>query len=111
MVNTDCGGSCAPNPNSDPDAGMDSLCVDPTCVDMVKNGDETDVDCGGTCATNDPLKRCASLKKCLYPKDCLSGVCRQGECKDPTCKDQSKNQGEAGTDCGGPCPIACPSLP
>lgn len=102
-TNSDCAGSCTANSNMQ--------CADPTCGDGVKNGDETDEDCGGTCATNDPLKKCADLKKCLYPKDCVSGVCRQGECKEPTCKDQAKNQGEAGVDCGGPCMNSCPSLP
>jgi hypothetical protein len=87
------------------------VCVDPTCNDGVKNGDETDVDCGGTCAANDPLKKCLNPMKCLYPKDCASGICKSGECIEPTCKDQAKNQGEEGVDCGGPCPIACPPLP
>jgi len=31
-------------------------------------------------------------------------------CSTPTCSDGIQNQGEAGIDCGGPCPTACPPI-
>ncbi len=42
----------------------------PTCDDMTKNQDETDVDCGGaTCG------KCMIGQVCSAPTDCLSGIC------------------------------------
>jgi hypothetical protein len=43
---------------------------------------------------------------CTGGGQCSSGVCTNGRCADPTCADTVRNQGEADTDCGGPCP-AC----
>lgn len=42
----------------------------PTCDDMTKNQDETDVDCGGaTCG------KCMIGQNCSQPTDCQSGIC------------------------------------
>ena len=85
------------------------LCRDPTCHDTLKNGSETDVDCGGACSGG-----CADGRVCKVPGDCASGRCQPvgvdlsgapvGLCV--SCSDGTKNGGETGTDCGGPCP-AC----
>lgn len=42
----------------------------PPCLDMVRNGDETDVDCGGSCPG-----KCAEGQFCLVSADCLSNNC------------------------------------
>ncbi len=72
-----------------------------TCIDTIKNQDETDRDCGGL-----KCNPCDLGKKCLFDYDCKSGFCDPLEyiCKEPTCNDNFKNQGEEGIDCGGPCP-------
>jgi hypothetical protein len=44
-----------------------------SCVDGVKNQDETDVDCGGaTCS------KCGNTKSCNQASDCSSGYCNSG---------------------------------
>ena len=111
----DCGGTsacprCAPGKlcmvDTDCDLKCDTatmMCVPPSCIDNVRNGDETATDCGGSCAT-----KCPKFSKCLVPGDCASGVCKVGQCQEPTCRDQTKNQDEAGTDCGGTICLRCP---
>lgn len=69
-----------------------------TCLDGIKNQDETDVDCGGSC----PL--CDDGKNCSVDSDCINGWCYNGTCKTSTCNDAIKGPGEGGIDCGGPCP-------
>jgi hypothetical protein len=78
-----CGASCV-NTSSDPNnCGMCGLvcmsqaCVSgicatppPSCVDGIKNGNETDVDCGG--AICGP---CPTGKRCNVGADCTSGAC------------------------------------
>lgn len=81
--------------------GMDRLCIPPTCSDIIKNGDETDVDCGGSC-----LARCGPLEKCLNDGDCVGGVCIAETCA-PTCSDQTTNGAETDVDCGGSDCAAC----
>jgi plastocyanin len=67
LVNGDCtSGFC--NPISD-------VCAAPTCTDMFKNGNETDVDCGGTCPND-----CAVGQSCMGPGDCVSGICTNNTC-------------------------------
>lgn len=52
-----------------------SCVANPTCVDAIKNGTETDVDCGGaTCP------KCGNGKSCLAGTDCTSGNCSGGVC-------------------------------
>lgn len=41
-----------------------------SCMDTIKNGQESDVDCGGSCAP------CATAKTCTKGMDCISGVCK-----------------------------------
>jgi len=51
-------------------------CAVPTCIDGIWNGMETDVDCGG--ATTCP--RCADLRRCTAPSDCMTAACTRGRC-------------------------------
>lgn len=48
--------------------------------------------------------------QCNQGTDCPSGVCQAHTCQAPTCTDGVRNQGELGTDCGGPCAAACPTV-
>ena len=108
----DCGGRCASG--AKPVRCVDTLgCVDPndcqsnvcsggkcqrpTCIDLMKNGDETDTDCGGSCPA------CPDTATCLVLRDCRSGVCDPTlkTCSVPTCIDTVKNGLETDTDCGG----------
>lgn len=85
------GGTCS--------AGICVSSGDPSCVDWVRNGNETDVDCGGLdCAP------CGDWHSCVKASDCYSHVCSfMGKCTPPTCDDKVQNGGETGVDCGGPC--------
>ncbi len=48
----------------------------PTCADVIKNQDETDLDCGGeTCP------KCADTKVCNISLDCTSDVCTSNICQ------------------------------
>jgi len=84
----DCGGSCAQRcavnqsctQNSDcllPDSGhcTNTKCVAYSCVDNIKNGNETDKDCGGSCAAD-----CAVGLGCGMDNDCASGACLSTAC-------------------------------
>jgi len=92
----DCGGSCALRcavnqgcaQNSDcvlPDSGHCTAgkCVAYSCVDNIKNGNETDKDCGGSCAAD-----CAVGFGCGVDADCASGSCLGTSCV--TCKPLTK---------------------
>jgi hypothetical protein len=68
----------------------------PTCMDMVKNGAETDVDCGGgSCG------KCADGKACAQNTDCTNGSCVNNVCASGNCNDMMKNGSETDVDCGG----------
>jgi hypothetical protein len=82
-TDVDCGGmDCAPCGNGKSclvaaDCQSPLLCTNnkcqamPTCMDGIKNQDETDVDCGGmTCA-----KKCDNGKMCMMNSDCASDLC------------------------------------
>lgn len=70
----------------------------PSCTDLIKNGDESDVDCGGTCPV-----ACAFGKKCAADTDCADGVpCATGLCT--TCTNSVLDGNETDVDCGGSCP-------
>ncbi len=80
-------------------------CLDPTSMDGVKNGTETDIDCGGTAPTNAPA--CQDAKACKVGADCKDLVCadlmdgKGLRCQAPTNTDGVKNGTETGVDCGG----------
>jgi hypothetical protein len=78
------------------------ICALPSCVDQVKNGDETDVDCGGSCPS-----RCNDYQGCSVAADCQSGKCDKQSCVAPSCSDNIKNGTETDIDCGGNCPAKC----
>ncbi len=50
----------------------EGACVAAACIDVIKDGDETDVDCGGSCP------KCDNTKTCLAATDCKSGFCDEG---------------------------------
>ena len=108
----DCGGgSCEPCPPGggctigqgarDCTSGvcLNGICQQPSCTDVVQNGDETDIDCGGSCST-----RCDPGEGCAVAADCQSGVCTSGTCAAPSCTDVVQNGDESDVDCGGTCP-------
>ncbi len=84
----DCGGSCGSTcdtgedcaSNNDCislvcDSGMTDTCLAATCMDMVQNGDESDVDCGGSCGAT-----CANGDACSADSDCMSMHCDSNLC-------------------------------
>jgi hypothetical protein len=77
-------------------------CIPATCVDGIKNGNETDKDCGGLCTP------CADNLMCGVAADCMSGVCDAAtmKCAVPTCMDMVHNGTETDKDCGGTCAMA-----
>lgn len=78
-----------------------------SCVDKLRNGDESDVDCGGSC------KGCQVGQHCEKNADCESDSCVNNACVETkqstagSCQDGVKNGEEADVDCGGVCPTAC----
>jgi hypothetical protein len=72
--------------------------AEPTCIDGLMNGQETDLDCGGSCGP------CAAGGGCLVSADCASQVCRAGKCAAAACDDGLRNGYETDLDCGGSCP-------
>ncbi|HVY49224.1 MAG TPA: hypothetical protein VHB21_25210, partial [Minicystis sp.] len=77
-------------------------CSAATCMDGVRNEDETDADCGGaTCP------RCVPGKVCAQGSDCDSGVCTNLVCQQPACDDTVQNGTESDVDCGGSCGATC----
>lgn len=80
------------------DCGGPSCSPCPTCDDALQNGDESDVDCGGTCGA-----RCDTDRRCRENADCSSLVC-ESVCQPSSCADKVRNGAETGVDCGGGCP-------
>ncbi|MEO8921035.1 MAG: hypothetical protein ABI488_26705 [Polyangiaceae bacterium] len=68
FVSSDCqSGTCDPTKH---------ICVGPpSCTDMIKNQDETDVDCGGSICGG-----CGVGKTCNVNGNCLSNSCQGGVC-------------------------------
>ncbi len=117
----DCGGMCGPcavgqdcTTNADCSSGncdpATKTCVAmATCMDGIKNQNETDIDCGGVCPD------CNVGQTCTMNSDCMSNTCNTGGTNTcvpagtPTCNDAAKNQDETDIDCGGavcgPCAI------
>jgi hypothetical protein len=95
-----------------------------SCVDQIKNNDETDIDCGGS-----SCPACYVGKSCSQDSDCDSGSCVNGLCFQhqgltfgreklkgcsrstgdftigSSCNDCNKNNNETDIDCGG---SSCP---
>jgi hypothetical protein len=72
-----------------------------TCLDHVRDGDESDVDCGGSCPT-----RCPVGGACASNNDCDSNVCNplKSTCAPARCGDKIHDGDESDIDCGG---LAC----
>ena len=87
------------------DAAAQDANVAPSCMDGLRDGNESDVDCGGACPS-----RCLNGAMCSTDLDCASSHCDDvGRCApmpDPRCDDGMQNGTETGVDCGGVCP-AC----
>ncbi|AKT43044.1 uncharacterized protein CMC5_072710 [Chondromyces crocatus] len=81
---------------------INNRCMNPTCSDGVKNGQETDIDCGGTCGACDPGAAC------LVGGDCKEQVCVNDVCLVASCNDGVKNGFETDIDCGNICGKKCP---
>ena len=47
-----------------------------SCLNTLKDGDETDVDCGGA-----QCPPCKASNKCRLGSDCISGICASGLCR------------------------------
>ncbi len=104
LVGADCeDGICAPGTGC---AGGGCSCEDATCIDGVKNGDETGQDCGGSCVLLPLPQFCELGDGCNDGSDCDSGFCVGEVCVNPHCTngvpDTGPGQEETGTDCGGP---------
>lgn len=76
--------------------------ANPTCDDMIANGDETDQDCGGP-----DCPPCGEGKDCTVHSDCASNLCTGGVCGPGSCGDSQVNGDETDVDCGGSTCPAC----
>lgn len=65
------------------------------CLNLAKDGDETDADCGGSCS------RCSIGKSCKQNTDCERSVCNAGVCSANQCGDNVSDGQETDIDCGG----------
>lgn len=54
---------------------VNEMCVQPSCNDGMKNGNETGVDCGGNMCPP-----CGLQSTCAQNSDCQSGLCTNGIC-------------------------------
>ena len=90
-----CDGNCATSCNDGDPCTADGLVGSAESCDAVCSHTPIE-DCGDNCGNSDcePDESCSTCSE-----DC-------GEC--PSCEDGIQNQGEAGTDCGGPCPACTP---
>jgi hypothetical protein len=73
-----------------------------SCVDGVRDGDESDIDCGGAACD-----KCAVGQACVVGGDCQTATCgANGRCVLPaaSCRDGVKDGTETDVDCGGACP-------
>ncbi|KAH9257964.1 hypothetical protein BASA81_003983 [Batrachochytrium salamandrivorans] len=57
------------------------VCVDATCLNGIREVNESDIDCGPGCHS-----LCASGAQCQNGEDCQSGYCFAGECAPEHCK-------------------------
>ncbi|MFH1849443.1 MAG: hypothetical protein ABH879_04625 [archaeon] len=82
--------------NSSDGVTLDLRILNPTCADLVRNQDETDVDCGGSCP------QCSDGRQCRADVDCV-GSCADNVCRTPECRNSLLDEGESDVDCGGSC--------
>jgi len=115
-TDVDCGGSCPDDCDDGEGCTMDDdcisescdrrmmICLPPSCMDGVQNGDETDLDCGGACGST-----CEDGEMCLIGGDCISMLCdpMTQTCVPPACDDTTQNGDETDIDCGGSCGATC----
>jgi hypothetical protein len=110
----DCGGQAsgckacpAGQPCGSPDDCISHVCFGgkcklPTCLDGVRNGQETDQDCGGPNCDDCPLGQ-----ECIGDGDCQSSYCDgSSHCAD-RCLNQQHDGAETDMDCGGPICVPC----
>ena len=72
-------------------------CVSKTCLNLMKDGAESDIDCGGT-----ECQACANGSICNTGADCESKTCTMMNlCAVPACDDVQQNGQETDVDCGG----------
>lgn len=86
----DCGGracqSCATGRHcllgTDCESGIctNQACQAPSCTDLARNGDETDLNCGGSCGP------CATGHACRVGADCETNACLNSLCAVPNCE-------------------------
>jgi cysteine-rich repeat protein len=76
VVEVEVGEQCDDGNTTSGDGCSSTCTIEPTCVDGVRNGTETDVDCGGGICM-----KCDSGKLCLMNLDCASGTCTLGTCQ------------------------------
>jgi len=85
---------------------VDTSKIPPTCLDSLKNGDETSEDCGGKLCN-----ACANNQTCKVNDDCLSKACSTAKipyvCVAASCEDDIMNGDETDVDCGGKCTAKC----
>ena len=96
-ADTDCGGRvCAPCVagkhcllGSDCDSAIctNQACQPPSCTDLARNGDETDLNCGGSCPP------CELGHACQIGADCKTGNCAESACSNPDCDGASPGAG------------------
>lgn len=111
----DCGGSssgcprcsntqiCKVNSDCISETCINNKCAGPSCSDLLKNGNESDVDCGSVCSS-----KCELGKICRKNEDCSSNLCFSGVCTLPThCTNKKVDAGETDVDCGDSCPLRC----
>ena len=69
-----------------------------SCINGIKDGNETDIDCGGECG------KCEPGMSCITDDDCFEGHCSENICiKYDACTDGLMDGDETDTDCGGQC--------
>jgi len=98
------GESSSSSSSSSGSSSSSSGMPNPTCVDLAKNGNETDIDCGGPMCP-----ACGAGQKCFTDSDCTSGICGANDiCAPvPNCMDNIKNGKETDIDCGGSDCVPC----
>ena len=85
-------------------------CTYNPCANGVLDEGESDVDCGGVCSPCPNGRACKKDDDCINKCHPIEFVCYTPQGIEETrpieesCSDGIQNQGEEGTDCGGPCP-------